>query len=372
MRWHTPLQSLASENGGWRFPRPQTQKERTKAAFARLGRIPGVLGCVDGTLIAIQKPHGLTAADTANYMSRIGVLRFERHDHVFTYADSLPAAYIPFIVSRNGTGNRDIWKDTPLGTTRENYIGPDIYAQSLTYDTVLYEDQPNVAYCSIWQNRLMVSLPGYQLTNYHTYEPVPSAPPPGNAPIDIPRGRDSWAGDPNDFATMTTPYPFFSTIWSGWMDSRNRGVTVLMAAGSKAKWIASRDNGQGMYGDGYGFNPMMQPNVPGVPTSGKLGQGAQRAAAFAGNVKRGGASQTPQNNSGDGSTNSPNGSSNPKKGEVPAGGQDLKEEHASPTDDEIQQLFDATEDDELAKHLYPPRTKEDLSIRKTRLGDVLE
>ncbi|KAL1462084.1 hypothetical protein MTO96_027312 [Rhipicephalus appendiculatus] len=86
--------------------------------------------------------------------------------HVFKYADSLPAAYMPFIVSRNGTGNRDIWKDTPLGTTRENYIGPDIYAQSLTYDTVLYEDQPNVADRSIRQNRLMVSqarLPAYEL-----------------------------------------------------------------------------------------------------------------------------------------------------------------------------------------------------------------
>ncbi|KAL1462083.1 hypothetical protein MTO96_027311 [Rhipicephalus appendiculatus] len=174
---------------------------------------------------------------------------------------------------------------------------------------------------------------------------------------------------------MTTPYPYFSTIWSGWMDSRNRGVTVLMAAGSKAKWIASRDNGQGMYGDGYGFNPMIQPNVPGVPTSGKLGPGAQRAAAFRGKRQEGGgASQTPQNNSGDGSTNSPNGSSNPEERRDCCGrpGSQGRAVSASPTDDEIQQLFDATEDDELAKHLHPPRTKEDLSIRKTPLGDVLE
>ncbi|XP_049269947.1 putative nuclease HARBI1 [Rhipicephalus sanguineus] len=54
------------------FPETTDAKERAKAAFARLGRIPGVLGCVDGTLIAIQKPHGLSPADTANYMSRKG------------------------------------------------------------------------------------------------------------------------------------------------------------------------------------------------------------------------------------------------------------------------------------------------------------
>ncbi|XP_049267040.1 putative nuclease HARBI1 [Rhipicephalus sanguineus] len=54
------------------FPETSQAKERTKASFARLGRIPGVLGCVDGTLIAIQKPHGLSPGDTANYMSRKG------------------------------------------------------------------------------------------------------------------------------------------------------------------------------------------------------------------------------------------------------------------------------------------------------------
>lgn len=45
---------------------------RAKAAFARLGEIPGVLGCVGGTLIAIQKPHGLSLGDTGNYVCRKG------------------------------------------------------------------------------------------------------------------------------------------------------------------------------------------------------------------------------------------------------------------------------------------------------------
>ncbi|XP_049511186.1 putative nuclease HARBI1 [Dermacentor silvarum] len=39
-------------------------KDEAKAAFARRGAIPGVLACVDGTLIAIMKPEGLSPADT--------------------------------------------------------------------------------------------------------------------------------------------------------------------------------------------------------------------------------------------------------------------------------------------------------------------
>ncbi|XP_065301422.1 putative nuclease HARBI1 [Dermacentor albipictus] len=54
------------------FPQTTAAKARAKAAFARLGRIPGVLGCVDGTLIAIQQPQGLSPGDTQSYMSRKG------------------------------------------------------------------------------------------------------------------------------------------------------------------------------------------------------------------------------------------------------------------------------------------------------------
>lgn len=47
-------------------------KDEAKAAFARRGAIPGVLACVDGTLIAVMKPEGLSPADTASFMSRKG------------------------------------------------------------------------------------------------------------------------------------------------------------------------------------------------------------------------------------------------------------------------------------------------------------
>ncbi|KAH6947847.1 hypothetical protein HPB50_021832 [Hyalomma asiaticum] len=47
-------------------------KQRAKAAFSRRGCIPGVLACVDGTLVAIEKPQGLSLGDTESYMTRKG------------------------------------------------------------------------------------------------------------------------------------------------------------------------------------------------------------------------------------------------------------------------------------------------------------
>ncbi|KAH7949385.1 hypothetical protein HPB49_008942 [Dermacentor silvarum] len=46
--------------------------DQAKEAFARRGAILGVLVCVEGTLIAIMKPEGLSPADTASFMWRKG------------------------------------------------------------------------------------------------------------------------------------------------------------------------------------------------------------------------------------------------------------------------------------------------------------
>nr|XP_050035669.2 putative nuclease HARBI1 [Dermacentor andersoni] len=54
------------------IPFAPAAKDEAKAAFARRGAIPGALACVDGTLIAIMKPEGLSPADTASFMSRKG------------------------------------------------------------------------------------------------------------------------------------------------------------------------------------------------------------------------------------------------------------------------------------------------------------
>lgn len=51
---------------------PDASCQRAKAAFSRRGCIPGVLACVDGTLVAIEKPQGLSLGDTESYMTRKG------------------------------------------------------------------------------------------------------------------------------------------------------------------------------------------------------------------------------------------------------------------------------------------------------------
>ncbi|KAH6920003.1 hypothetical protein HPB50_029009 [Hyalomma asiaticum] len=50
--------------------------DEAKAAFALLGNIPGVLACVNGTLVAIRKPQGLGIGDTASILSRKGYYTF--------------------------------------------------------------------------------------------------------------------------------------------------------------------------------------------------------------------------------------------------------------------------------------------------------
>ncbi|KAL1446498.1 hypothetical protein MTO96_028808 [Rhipicephalus appendiculatus] len=55
-----------------RFSLTPAAKDEAKAAFARRADIPGVLACVDCTLVAIRKPKGLSLVDTASFMSRKG------------------------------------------------------------------------------------------------------------------------------------------------------------------------------------------------------------------------------------------------------------------------------------------------------------
>ncbi|KAH7973693.1 hypothetical protein HPB49_004015 [Dermacentor silvarum] len=54
------------------FPLTPAGKASAKAAFSDRGHIPGVVACVDGTLIAIKQPEGLRPGETAGFMSRKG------------------------------------------------------------------------------------------------------------------------------------------------------------------------------------------------------------------------------------------------------------------------------------------------------------
>ncbi|XP_070385687.1 putative nuclease HARBI1 [Dermacentor albipictus] len=66
-------QPVVSRQQGWvSFPSTTAGKASAKAAFADRGRIPGVVACVDGTLIAIKQPEGLSPGETVGFMSRKG------------------------------------------------------------------------------------------------------------------------------------------------------------------------------------------------------------------------------------------------------------------------------------------------------------
>ncbi|XP_050022702.1 putative nuclease HARBI1 [Dermacentor andersoni] len=65
--------TVVGRQQGWvSFPLTTAGKASAKAAFADRGRIPGVVACVDGTLIAIKQPEGLSPGETAGFMSRKG------------------------------------------------------------------------------------------------------------------------------------------------------------------------------------------------------------------------------------------------------------------------------------------------------------
>ncbi|XP_065302972.1 putative nuclease HARBI1 [Dermacentor albipictus] len=64
--------SMEQASGWVSFPLTTAGKATAKAAFADRGRIPGVVACVDRTLIAIKQPEGLSPGETAGFMSTKG------------------------------------------------------------------------------------------------------------------------------------------------------------------------------------------------------------------------------------------------------------------------------------------------------------
>lgn len=63
--------NVGSQRGWVRFPASPEEKAAAKEGFLRHGSIPGVVGCVDGTLIAIKAPRG-SATYKAAFWSRKG------------------------------------------------------------------------------------------------------------------------------------------------------------------------------------------------------------------------------------------------------------------------------------------------------------
>ncbi|XP_065297964.1 putative nuclease HARBI1 [Dermacentor albipictus] len=85
--------TMVGRQQGWvSLPLTTADKASAKAAFVDRGCIPGVVACVDGTLIAIKQPEGLSPGETACFMSRKGFYAFNtmivaRDANVARYAD---------------------------------------------------------------------------------------------------------------------------------------------------------------------------------------------------------------------------------------------------------------------------------------------
>ncbi|KAL1422618.1 hypothetical protein MTO96_021961 [Rhipicephalus appendiculatus] len=147
---------------------------------------------------------------------------------VFKYSTSLPKEFLPFLCHTT-YGNKDIYdKEEPCGVPPIFYFGPFIYAGGPRYNRVRENEIAKVSPHSLWLNRLMHSQSMFELRDYVTGDRVAGAPAPGEAPIEFPRGHDDWVDRLSNLGGKTTPYPFFSTVWSGWMDSSTRHVLALL------------------------------------------------------------------------------------------------------------------------------------------------
>ncbi|KAH7939848.1 hypothetical protein HPB52_018137 [Rhipicephalus sanguineus] len=172
---------------------------------------------------------------------------------VFKYSSSVPREFLPFLVSRAALGNKDIFDAQIRGRPCYSYIGPFLYAGGPDCIRVQRDDMLEVSPHSLWQNRLMHSRSMYELRDYVTGDPVAGTPVPGEAPTEFPRCHDEWADSSFDFGTKMTPYPFFSTVWSGWMDSATRHVLALQEEAEWSGWDIQLATGVGSEASGVRF-----------------------------------------------------------------------------------------------------------------------
>lgn len=64
--------AVGTDNGWVQFPTTPEDKAATKREFLRRGGTDGVVGCVDGTLVAITKPKDLNPGETQGFWARKG------------------------------------------------------------------------------------------------------------------------------------------------------------------------------------------------------------------------------------------------------------------------------------------------------------
>ncbi|XP_070387647.1 putative nuclease HARBI1 [Dermacentor albipictus] len=113
--------TVVGQQKGWvSFPTTSAAKASAKATFASRGRIPGVVACVDGTLIAIQQPRGLNPGETQSFMTRKGYYALntmvvcDGHMKILDIDPRFPGS----------CHDSFVWRHTPLRSRLETVLRP--------------------------------------------------------------------------------------------------------------------------------------------------------------------------------------------------------------------------------------------------------
>ncbi|KAK8780798.1 hypothetical protein V5799_017861 [Amblyomma americanum] len=100
----------AAQKGWVRFPVYSEEKAAAKATFRRQSTIPGVLGCVDGTLIALKAPRG-DPTNSAEFWSRKGY--YGQNNMIICATNMSIPVVMPFLGIIHGCvgrGSTDWWR----------------------------------------------------------------------------------------------------------------------------------------------------------------------------------------------------------------------------------------------------------------------
>lgn len=201
---------------------------------------------------------------------------------VYRYVRELPQAWLPFKVSFTAIGNRDTFGEEKLSTgyPPANAAGTPYWTNTARLQDVDLEDIVRVRDHSLWLNRLMHHYDEYELRDLREGHPARNSPPPGHAPVALTRGDDDWAGPTLDLAVECSAYPFFSTVWSSWMDRvTHRILTLQCTVEDTSGWYGIKAGEPGALSSGLQFSVLQQPSIP-VPVR------ANKANAFITELKK--------------------------------------------------------------------------------------
>ncbi|KAL1476516.1 hypothetical protein MTO96_036441 [Rhipicephalus appendiculatus] len=221
-------------------------------------------------------------------------------------------------------------KSDPVVYPPDNAAGTFIWSDTSRFQDVDFSDIVDARDHSVWLNRLVQCFDAHELRDFREGNPVPGAPPAGNAPVNLIRGEGSWAGRTKLFFTESTPYPFSSTIWNGWTDFEwplRHPVFLLCVygGGGLRSTVPPRCRR-----DLFRANTTLLPDDwEDVLTLRDITQRVRLRSPY------------------------------------------TVVKPSETTDSDIEYRLDNPEDDSLAQKLYPPRNEADMGIRNMRMADML-